>query len=316
MATPTQYAQRNPHNAGEYRDIYNYQNRTCYQILCKVVENDIEANSLILQPQYSDTTDGLAAWKALIQKYTQVSNTEKFNTIIRALTMKQEETESTEQYKIREQHIQNLIASQKITLSDIRLSVWINGLKPKYKTVVEGLMTSGQALTIDTVNEACKQFDLRFQVTNEQAVAHKAAKPSSTSTSSSSDPMSIESLAETIASSVTTALSAALSKMKPSFGHKSSKHGGDRHHHDKTKKYCKYHPNSTTHNTKECKYGPKAAAESESSNQTHSSSQTNQTNKAAESHKRHVHKHTNHAHLTHVSRAHINSHDDTVELLD
>jgi len=123
MATPVDYAQRNPHNAAEYRDIYDYHNRTCYQILCKVVENDIEANALILAPQFSDTTDGLHAWQALIAKHTQVSNTEKFNTVLRTLNMKQEETESTEQYKIREQQLQNLITSQQISLSDIRLSV-------------------------------------------------------------------------------------------------------------------------------------------------------------------------------------------------
>jgi hypothetical protein len=114
----------------EYRENFNHLNRTCYQILCKVVENDIEANSLILEPSFSSYTDGLEAWKALVSKFTRVSNTEKFNTILRALTLKQEEAESTEQNKIREKHLQNMITSQKITLNDIRLSVWINGLQP------------------------------------------------------------------------------------------------------------------------------------------------------------------------------------------
>ena len=147
MPHPDVYQLSTPHKTpaehADYRLKYDRFNRTAYQILCKVVENDIEANALVLDPLYSDDTDGLEAWKALNDKYTIVSNTEKFNTILKVLHLKQEETETTEQYKIREQKLQNFISSQQISLTDIRLSVWINGLKPKYKSVVEGLLTSG-----------------------------------------------------------------------------------------------------------------------------------------------------------------------------
>ena len=145
----------------DYTNGYDEHNRCLYQALLHCCSADIEVRALILSPTYSQETKGLEAWKALLLKHTDVSNITKLSTIHKLLSLKQREDETPELYMLREQTLFQLVQSQNINLIDLRQSLFLSGLKPKYKQLIDTLLLSGTTMTIASIVEACKESDLR-----------------------------------------------------------------------------------------------------------------------------------------------------------
>ena len=114
-----------------------------------------------MSPIHAMETKGLEAWKALLHKHTDVSNVAKLATIHKLLSLKQREDETPELYMIREQTLFHLVQSQNINFVDLRQSLFLSGLKPKYKQLIDTLLLSSTTITIPSIVDACKESDLR-----------------------------------------------------------------------------------------------------------------------------------------------------------
>ena len=94
-------------------------------------------------------------------KHTDVSNVAKLATIHKLLSLKQREDETPELYMIREQTLFQLVQSQNINFVDLRQSLFLSGLKPKYKQLIDTLLLSSTTITIPSIVDVCHESDLR-----------------------------------------------------------------------------------------------------------------------------------------------------------
>jgi hypothetical protein len=75
---------------------------------------------------------------------------------------------------LREQTLFQLVQSQSINLIDLRQSLFLSGLKPKYKQLIDTLLLSGTLMTIASIVEACKESDLRSSNLSRDHSMHNA----------------------------------------------------------------------------------------------------------------------------------------------
>jgi hypothetical protein len=164
VPTPTQAASAVVMTADqrrEYKEGYDMHNRCLYQSLIHCCSADVEARAILMSPIYAKETKGLEAWKALVHKHTDVSNVAKLATIHKLLSLKQREDETPELYMIREQTLFQLVQSQNINFVDLRQSLFLSGLKPKYKQLIDTLLLSSTTITIPSIVDVCNESDLR-----------------------------------------------------------------------------------------------------------------------------------------------------------
>ena len=164
VPTPAQAASAVPMTANqrrEYKEGYDMHNRCLYQSLIHCCSGDIEARAILMSPLHAKETKGLEAWTALLHKHTDVSNVAKLSTIHKLLSLKQGEDETPELYMIREQSLFHLVQSQNINFVDLRQSLFLSGLKPKYKQLIDTLLLSSTTITIPSIVDACNESDLR-----------------------------------------------------------------------------------------------------------------------------------------------------------
>ena len=283
VPTPTEAARVVPMSAKqvkEYTTGYDEHNRCLYQALLHCCSADIEIRALILSPVHSQETKGLEAWKAVLLKHTDVSNITKLSTIHKLLSLKQKEDETPELYMLREQTLFQLVQSQNINLIDLRQSLFLSGLKPKYRQLIDTLLLTGTTMTIASIVDACKESDLRSSNLSRDHTMSNArgnsAKGKGKGRNSGGDTTKKGGVGEkggdmdlkqTIEKMVQKQFKALAAFPKEQHGSRLSggrsngkprvhfQRGGKRESPGKgnsKEMHCKHHPNSTTHTTSEC----------------------------------------------------------------